>query len=90
MTHVQPRASTGDADAMVSFLHFDQSTLANVTAALEAIRKYIADEILSAAPGQNSLGDLTAAGLKIVNSYLFPPGRPAEGARMLARALTKN
>ena len=25
--------------------------------------------------GQTSLADLTAAGLKIVNSHLFPPGR---------------
>jgi hypothetical protein len=74
---------------MVSLLHFDQSTLANMTAALEyvcrklptdrdnpAIRKYIAEEILAVAnKGQTSLADLTAAGLKIVNSYLFPPGR---------------
>jgi hypothetical protein len=78
-----------NANAMFSILHFDQSTLANMTADLEyvcrklrpdrnnhAIRKYIADEILGAAnKGQTSLGDLTAAGLKIVNSYLFPPGR---------------
>ena len=74
---------------MVSLLHFDQSRLANMTAALEyvcrklltdrdnpAIRKYIAEEILAVAnKGQTSLADLTAAGLKIVNSYLFPPGR---------------
>ena len=41
-----------------------------------AIRKYIAEEILAVAnTGQTSLADLTAAGLKIVNSYLFPPGR---------------
>ena len=78
-----------DGDAMVSLLHFDQSTLANMTAALEyvcrklltdrdnpAIRKYIAEEILAVAnKWQTSLADLTAAGLKI-NSYLFPPGRP--------------
>jgi hypothetical protein len=54
---------------MVSLLHFDQSTLANMTAALEyvwrklptdrdnpAIRKYIAEEILAVAnKGQTSL-----------------------------------
>jgi len=75
--------------AMVSILDFDQSTLANMTAALEyvcrklppdrdnaAIRKYIAVEILEAAgKGTVSLGDLTAVGLKIVNSYVFPPSR---------------
>jgi hypothetical protein len=74
---------------MISMLQFDQSTLANMTAALEyvcrilppdrdnqAIRKYIADEILAACrKGQTSLGDLSGAGLKIVNGYLFPPGR---------------
>jgi hypothetical protein len=76
-----------DGAAMVSMLNFDQSTLANLTAALEyvcrklppdrdnpAIRKYIAKELLTVAnKGRISLGDLTAAGLKIVNSYLFPP-----------------
>jgi hypothetical protein len=70
---------------MISLLHFDQSTLANMTAALEyvcrklptdrdnpAIRKYIAEEILAVATkGQTSLGDLTAAGLKIVNATFF-------------------
>ena len=74
---------------MISMLQFDQSTLASMTAALEyvcrklppdrdnqAIRKYIADEILAAAlKGQNSHGDLTGVGLKVVNGYLFPPGR---------------
>lgn len=74
---------------MFSMLQFDQSTLANMTAALEyvcrklppdkdnpAIRKYIADEILSAAlKGQTSHGDLAGVGLKAVNGYLFPPGR---------------
>ena len=41
-----------------------------------AIRQHIADEIIAAASkGQSSLGDLTTAGLKVVNIYLFPPGR---------------
>lgn len=75
--------------SMISMLQFDQSTLANMTAALEyvcrklppekddpAIRKYIAAEILAACQkGQTSHGELASAGLKIVNSYLFPPGR---------------
>jgi hypothetical protein len=74
---------------MISILQFDQSTLANMTAALEyvcrklppdrdnpAIRKYIAGEILSAArKGQITHGDLAGVGLKVVNSYLFPPAR---------------
>ena len=74
---------------MISMLQFDQSTLANMTAALElclsktpsdrdnpAVRKYIADEILSAAlKGQTSHGELASLGLKVVNGYLFPPGR---------------
>jgi hypothetical protein len=74
---------------MISMLQFDQSTLANMTAALEyvcrklpsdrdnpAVRKYIAGEILSAAlKGQTSHGELASLGLKVVNSYLFPPGR---------------
>ena len=77
------------ADAMVSMLKFDQSTLANMTAALEyvsrklppdrdnpAIRKYIAGEIVQAAEkGQTTLGELSSVGLRIVNSYLFPPSR---------------
>lgn len=77
------------ATNMISMLQFDQSTLANMTAALEyvcrklppdkdnpAIRKYIADEILAACrKGQRSHGELTDVGLKIVNGYLFPPGR---------------
>jgi hypothetical protein len=74
---------------MKSFLKFDQTTLANMTASLEyvcrklppdrdnpAIRKYIADEIVEASNrGHTALGDLTDLGLKVVNSYLFPPGR---------------
>ena len=74
---------------MISMLQFDQSTIANMTAALEyvcrklppdkdnpAIRKYIADEIMMAAhKGQVSLAELTGVGLKVVNLYLFPPGR---------------
>jgi hypothetical protein len=78
---------------MHSLLTFDQTTLANMTAALEyvclkllpdrdnlAIRKFIANEIVAAArEGQTSLGDLTAAGLNIVNSYLFPPKRSWRG-----------
>jgi hypothetical protein len=74
---------------MNSMLKFDQTTLANMTAALEyvcrklppdrdnsAIRKYIADEIIAASSkGPSSLGNLTNAGLTVVNVYLFPPGR---------------
>ena len=74
---------------MTSILKFDQTTLANMTAALEyvfrklppdqdnpAIRKYIAGEIVEASNrGLTALGDLTDLGLKVVNSYLFPPGR---------------
>ena len=74
---------------MNSLLKLDQATLANMTAALEyacrklpaerdnqAIRKAIAEEIAAAAnKGQTSLGDLTCAGLKVVNEYLFPPTR---------------
>jgi len=81
--------SIANGGNMISMLQFDQCTLANMTAALEyvcrklppdrdnpAIRKYIAGEILSAAfKGQTSHGDLTGVGLKIVNGYLFPPGR---------------
>ena len=73
---------------MISMLQFDQSTLANMTAALEnacrksppdkdnpARRKYIADEILAAAlNGQASHGDLVDVGLRAGNSR-FPPGR---------------
>jgi hypothetical protein len=73
---------------MISMLQFDQSTLANMTAALEyvcrklppdrdnrAIRKRIADEILAACQkGQTSYGELTAVGLKIANSS-HSPGR---------------
>ena len=81
--------SIANGGNMISMLQFDQSTLANMTAALEyvcrklppdkdnqAIRKYIADEILAAAlKGQTSNADLASVGLKAVNSYLFPPGR---------------
>ena len=77
------------ATTMITMLQFDQSTLANMTAALEyvcrklppekdnpAIRNYIADEILAACrKGQRSHEELTDVGLKIVNGYLFPPGR---------------
>jgi hypothetical protein len=75
---------------MTSLLKFDQTTLANMTAALEyvyrklpperdnpPIRKYIAQQIISAAnEGQTALAGLTNAGLRIVNGYLFPPSRP--------------
>ena len=74
---------------MNSLLEFDETTLANMTAALgyvcrklppdrdhPAIRKYIADQIIATATGgQVDLGDLTNVGLKVVNRYLFPPGR---------------
>ena len=74
---------------MISMLQFDQSTLANMTAALEyvcrklppdkdnqAVRKHIADEILAACQkGRTSHGELASVGLKVVNGYLFPPGR---------------
>ena len=74
---------------MISMLQFDQSTVANMTAALEyvcrklppdkdnqAVRKHIADEILAAClKGQASHGELVNVGLKVANSYLFPPGR---------------
>jgi hypothetical protein len=74
---------------MKSLLDLDQSTLANMTAALDyvckklppdrdnhAVRKYIAGEIVAACEkGQTSLADLTGAGLNTVNSYLFPPAR---------------
>ena len=74
---------------MNSILNFDQTTLANMTAALEfvcrklplerdnpAIRKYIAGEIVALAQkGKTTLGDLTGIGLNVVNRYLFPPGR---------------
>jgi hypothetical protein len=74
---------------MHSILSFDQSTLANMTAALEyvcrklppdrdnpAIRKYIAEEIVDACKkGKTALGDLNGVGLDVVNSYLFPPTR---------------
>jgi hypothetical protein len=79
-------ANGGD---MISMLQFDQSTLANMTAALEyvcrklppdkdnqTLRKYIADELLAACQkGQTSHEDLVGVGLKAVDSYLLPPGR---------------
>jgi len=41
-----------------------------------AIRKHIAAEIVAACQkGQTSHEELASVGLKIVNSYLFPPGR---------------
>lgn len=75
---------------MTSLLKFDQTTLANMTAALEyvyrklprdrdnpPIRKCIAKQIIAAAnKGQTALAELTNAGLKVVNAYLFPPERP--------------
>ena len=81
--------SIANGGNMISMLQFDQSTLASMTAALEyvcrklppdrdnrAVRKHIADEILAACQkGQTSHGELTSVGLKVVNSYLFPPGR---------------
>jgi hypothetical protein len=81
--------ANGGAFPMKSLLELDQSTLANMTAALEyvcrklpperdnhAIRRYIAEEIIMASgKGNTSLGDLTSVGLKVVNDYLFPPGR---------------
>jgi hypothetical protein len=83
------RRSFDSPSPMYSLLDLDQTTLANMTAALDyvyrklpqdrdlpAIRKYIADEIIVAAhKGQTSLGDLSSVGLGVVNSYLFPPGR---------------
>jgi hypothetical protein len=74
---------------MTSLLHFDQTTLANMTAALEyvcrklpydrdnsGIRKHIAEQIIVAAnKGRTALAELMDVGLRIVNIYLFPPGR---------------
>jgi len=74
---------------MISILQLDQTTIANLTAALEyvcrklpperdnhSIRKYIAGEMIGAASkGQTSLSDLMGVGLNVVNGYLFPPGR---------------
>jgi hypothetical protein len=74
---------------MHSILNFDQTTLANMTAALEyvcrklpperdnaAIRKYIAEEMVTACKmGKTTLCDLSGVGLNVVNSYLFPPSR---------------
>jgi hypothetical protein len=68
----------------------DQTTLANMTAALEyscrklppdrnnpAIRKHVADAIIEVSKNiQTSLGALTDAGLEVVNVFLFPPQRP--------------
>jgi hypothetical protein len=75
---------------MSSMLSFDQTTLANMTAALEyvclklpverdnpEIRKHIAEEIVAAADGgRTSLTDFRAVGLKVVNGFLFPIRRP--------------
>ena len=86
--------SIANGGNMISMLQFDQSTLANMTAALEyvcrklppdkdnpAIRKYIAAEIVAACQkGQTSHGELTSVGLTIVNSYLFH--RDALGSRL--------
>jgi hypothetical protein len=72
---------------MTSLLNLDQTTLANMTAALEyvyrklppdrdnlAIRKHIGEATIAAAhSGQTSLSALTNVGLKMVNGYLFPP-----------------
>lgn len=72
-----------------SLLKFDQTTLADMAAALKyvcqklppdrdnpAIRKLIAEQIIATAKdGRIALGDLTDVGLKIANYYLFPPGR---------------
>jgi len=74
---------------MNSLLKFDQTTLANMTAALEyvcrklpadrdnpPIRKYIAEQIVvTANGGETRLCHLTDVGLQIVNRYVFPPGR---------------
>jgi hypothetical protein len=66
---------------MISMLQFD---LPNMTAALEYICRKLPPErdnpairkLSSAAlKGQTTHGDLTGVGLKIVNGYLFPPGR---------------
>jgi hypothetical protein len=72
---------------MKSMLHFDQTTLANMTAALEyvcrklppkqdtpAIRKHIAADLSGADKGAN-LAYLTTVGLKVVNDSVFPPSR---------------
>jgi hypothetical protein len=74
---------------MTSLLNLDQTTLANMTAALEyvyqklppdrdnpTIRKDIKEDLIAAAnAGQTSLSALTNVGLKAANFYLFPPGR---------------
>ena len=74
---------------MTSMLKFDQTTLANMAAALDyacrklprdrdipAIREYIAGEIVAAAnKGTTSLSELSNVALHAVNSYLFPPAR---------------
>jgi hypothetical protein len=83
------KANNPKTRPMTSLLNLDQTTLANMTAALEyvyrklpsdrdnlAVRKDIGEAIIAAAnAGQTSLGALTNVGLKIVNSYLFPPSR---------------
>lgn len=74
---------------MNSMLKIDPTTLANMTTALEyvyrklpldrdndPIRKYIAQEVIATAnKGPISLGGRTNVGLKIANSYVFPPRR---------------
>ena len=73
---------------MTSLLNLDQTTLANMTAALKyvcrklppdrdnpAVRKDIGEAIVVAAnAGHTSLSAMTNVGLKVVNGYLFPPG----------------
>lgn len=75
---------------MYSMLSLDQTTLANMTAALEyacrklppdrdnpAIRKHVAEAIIAVSKNdERSLGALTNAGLQVVNIFLFPPQRP--------------
>ena len=79
----------GHGWSMSSLLKFDQTTLANMTAALEyiylklppdrdspAIRKQVAQVLVSTADsGQVSLSELKNAGLDVVNTDLFPPSR---------------
>ena len=74
---------------MTSLLQFDQTTLANMTAALKyvcrklpydrdnsGIREHIAEQIIAAAnKGRAALAELMDVGLRIVNIYLFPLGR---------------
>lgn len=69
--------------------NFDESTLANMAAAIAyacgqlpperdnpAVRQYVAEKILAAAKkGQTSRAALSGVGLEVVNSFLFPPSR---------------